>query len=145
MQTAPTIPNENDDAATEVIAADTSPPLPPSSSSILSQQHELDELQTTIRREETLGNVGCIEKLFDLAIDSENYTEMTGLCVKAARLGVNYTAMLMACYQLEFLFKGDLATTLRAHHAINNEIKTVQRGFAKRFQISVTAAISNRT
>ena len=103
-----------------------------------------EKMMEYARRGETLGNVGCIEKLFDLAIDSENYTEMTRLCMKAARLGKDYNVMLMTCYQLELLSKDDLATTLRAHQAINDEIKTLQRGFAKRFQIYVTAAVSNR-
>ena len=100
------------------------------------------------RRGETLGNVGCIKKLFDLAVDSKNYTEVTRLSMKAARLGTD-TARdnLMELYKVseaQLLSKDDLATTLRAHQAINDEIKTLQRGFAKRFQIYVTAAVSNR-
>ena len=107
-----------------------------------------EKMMEYARRGETLGNVGCIKKLFDLAVDSKNYTEVTRLSMKAARLGTD-TARdnLMELYKVseaQLLSKDDLATTLRAHQAINDEIKTLQRGFAKRFQIYVTAAVSNR-
>ena len=43
------------------------------------------------------------------------------------------TENLMNCYQKKMLSKEDLATTLRAHQAANDETKTVRREFAKRY------------
>ena len=39
----------------------------------------------------------------------------------------------MICYQNEDISKEELDTTLRAHHAANDEMKTVRRDYAKRF------------
>ena len=50
---------------------------------------------------------------------------MTRLSMKGTPLGDKY----------QRLSKDDLAITLRAHQAINVEMKTVQRGYGKRFQI----------
>ena len=90
------------------------------------------------RRGETLGNVQCMEFLVKFGvglniIEPENYKEVTRLVTKAASLGGD-TENLMNCYRKKMLSKEDLATTLRAHQAANDETKTVRREFAKRYK-----------
>ena len=92
-----------------------------------------------IRRGEALGDVKSIQELANHAVASKNYTEFTRLSMKAACLGNDTTRdNLMKLYKVseaQLLSKDDLAITLRAHQAINGEMKTVQRGYGKRFQI----------
>ena len=92
------------------------------------------------QRGEMLGNLKCMEFLVNFAvglnitsIEPENYKEVTRLVTKAASLGGD-TENLMNCYRKKMLSKEDLATTLRAHQAANDETKTVRREFAKRYK-----------
>ena len=83
-----------------------------------------------------LGNVYRTEILAELVNDSVNYDEMARLCMKAARLGNdNCMEYVFGWYREgeEFLSKDDLATTLQAHQAVNDEMKTPGQEFAKRF------------
>ena len=76
-----------------------------------------------LQRGDMLGNVYCTEILAELANDSVNYDEMARLCMKAARLGNdNCMEYVFGWYREgeEFLSKDDLATTLRAHQAVND-------------------------
>ena len=50
---------------------------------------------------------------------------MTRLSMKGTPLGDKY----------QRLSKDDLAITLRAHQASNDEMKTVQRGYGRRFHV----------
>lgn len=85
-----------------------------------------------VRRGEILGDIDCMNVLTKLAVESKNYTEIPRLCMKVARLGVE-PHNLMSCYKMGLLSKDDLATTLRAHQAAKDEMKTARRGYAKRF------------
>ena len=91
------------------------------------------------RRGETLGNIRCTQELGDLAYESGNFEEYKRLNMKGARSGNdNARDNLMAIYKGSkglLLSKDDLTITLRAHQASNDEMKTVQRGFARRFRI----------
>ena len=62
-----------------------------------------------------------------------NYEEVTRLVTKAASLGGD-TRNLMIAYQKQHISKDCFATTLRAHQAANDEMKTLQRGFAMRYK-----------
>ena len=86
-----------------------------------------------LRRGETLGNLNCIASLAQLAIHADEYKEATRLLMKVASLGGD-TRNLMICYRNKHISKEDLATTLRAHQAANDEIKTERRGFAMRYR-----------
>lgn len=87
-----------------------------------------------LRRGETLGNLRCIETLLEEAVTMvpPNYKEAIRLIMKVASLGGD-TYNLMICYQNEDISKAELDTTLRAHKAANDEMKTVRRDYAKRF------------
>ena len=95
-----------------------------------------------LRRGEALGDLICIQMLAALALSAalpnlpKNGKEVARLLMKAVSLGGNdiNKDMLMIFYRHEFLSKKDLATTLRAHQATIDEIKTVQREFAKRYK-----------
>ena len=65
---------------------------------------------------------------------TESIEELAGVSMKGARLGGD-TKCLMMCYKKYKLpSKDDLATTLRAHQAAKNEMKTVQREYAQRLE-----------
>ena len=100
-----------------------------------------EEQMEFLRRGETLGNLECIEILRGLAIRAagsnsmvpENYKEVIRLVTKAASLGGN-TRNLMIAYKKKHISKDYFATILRAHQAANDEMKTIQRGFAMRYK-----------
>ena len=89
-----------------------------------------------LRRGETLGNLGCIAILAQIAIRADEHKEATRLLMKVASLGGD-TRNLMICYRNKYMSKEDLATTLRAHQAANDEINTGRRGFAMRYKAFV--------
>ena len=109
----------------------------------LYERHHPDQKEKKmeyVRQGETLGDFACVLVLGDLAYKSNNYAEFTRLCMKGGRLGDdnardnlmdNFTELSKA----QLLSKDDLAITLRAHQAVNDEMKTVQRGYGKRFHI----------
>ena len=105
----------------------------------LYKRHHPDQKEKMMgygRRGETLGCIGCTQELGDLAYKSENYAEVARLCMKGTRLGVDMARdTLMKLYKAQHLSKDDLAITLRAHQASNDEMKTVQRGYGRRFHV----------
>ena len=100
-----------------------------------------------LQRGVMLGNISCIDQLVDYfamkqnsfddlyrAGGTESIEELAGVSMKGARLGGD-TKCLMMCYKKYKLpSKDDLATTLRAHQAAKNEMKTVQREYAQRLE-----------
>ena len=105
----------------------------------LYKRHHPDQKEKMMgyaRRGETLGCIRCTQALGSFAHESGNYAEVVRLCMKGTRLGDD-TARdnLMELYKAQLLSKDDLAITLRAHQAINGEMKTVQRGYGQRFYI----------
>ena len=97
-----------------------------------------------LRRGKTLGNLGCIAILAQIAIRADEHKEATRLLMKVASLGGD-TRNLMICYRNKHISKEDLATTLRAHQAANDEINTVRRGFAMQYRQMEVGTAQNRT
>ena len=94
------------------------------------QEREVKYLQ----RGDMLGNVYCTRHLADLAHDSRNFDEMTRFGMKAARMGLGECMEdVFKWYRQGKLSKDDRSTTRRAHQAVNDELKTPGREFAKRF------------
>jgi len=67
-------------------------------------------------------NLGFIENLAKLAIVADEYKDGTQFVMKVARLGGD-TRNLMICYRNKYMPKEDVATTLRAHQAANDELR----------------------
>ena len=102
----------------------------------LYERHYPDQKEKMMKyllRGETLGNIACMQFLINLAIESKNHREISRLCMKVARLGGDTQQNLMSCYENQVLSKDDLAATLRAHQAVQDETKTARREYAKRF------------
>ena len=79
-----------------------------------------------LRRGEILGNLECVQELIDLARHDDNSEEYAILYIQQARMG-GTTRDLMPLYRDKLISKVDVATTLRLHRSVNDEMKTVDR------------------
>jgi len=81
------------------------------------------------------GNACCMVDLANHTLQSGNVEEATRLVVMAARLGLDLAMnKLMVYYRNGWLSKEDLATTLRAHKAANDEVNNEPIEYAMRYR-----------
>ena len=71
--------------------------------------------------------------MIDLARHDDNSEEYAILYIQQARMG-GTTCDLMPLYSDKLISKDDVATTLRLHRSVNDEIKKVQREYGRRYQ-----------
>jgi len=83
------------------------------------------------------GYTGCMVRLADhlLMNTSDSLEEATQLFMMAARSGNDLAmdAVMKLCYRSEFISKDDLTTTLRAHKAATDKVKSESREYAERY------------
>ena len=83
------------------------------------------------------GHTGCMNNVALRAGKSNNNNEATRLMMKAARSGddfaMNYL-MILFRNGFQLLSKEDIATTVRAHKAVTDKVKSEAREYAERYQ-----------
>ena len=81
------------------------------------------------------GNACCMMDLANHTLQSGNVKEATRLVIMSARLGLDKAMnKLMVYYRNGLLSKEDLATTLRAHKAANDEVNNGPIEYAMRYR-----------
>merc|ERR1711966_327631 len=80
------------------------------------------------------GHAGCMNLLANRAAQSGNQEEAARQYMTAACSGHEFAMQnLMKIYRNKWLSKEDLATTLRAHKAANDNVKNEPREYANRY------------
>ena len=97
-------------------------------------------INATCSGHDTARNAMCMFGLPDIAHKSENFAELFRLSMKLARFGDDEgMENVMEYYRQNLLSKDDLATTLRAHKAANDEVKSEPREYAMRYVVHLKA------
>ena len=120
-------------------AYDLGDPTAASNLVILYSKHIPDEARMIQYDKEGVrrGHAGCMVRLADhlMANTSDSLEEATQLFMMAARSGNDSAmdAVMNFCYPNEFISKDDLVTTLRAHKAATDKVKSESREYAERY------------